>query len=110
MKSTLRHLFRYKATENYFFRETGYNGEDRRHATVCILCWMDKAIRHFENEPPTVWRTEISKFFRQRRITCPHIRGEKKLIIPWGRNRKNPPQGCIRVLEHAVVCGKDPAQ
>lgn len=103
MKSSLRDLFKYQATENTFFRETGYFGEAREHAKVCILCWLDKVnAKSLDKETTLPWRADINKFFRQRRIKCPYTRA---LYIPWGRNRRYPPKGCVRLLEHAVVSG-----
>lgn len=107
MKTSIRDLFLYEATENYFFRETGYFGEDRAHATICIRCWLSKVRgrnKHGTEKPTTLaWRAEMYKFFKQRRIRCPFTR---RVIIPWGRNRKHPPDGCVRLLEHAVARGR----
>lgn len=114
MKPSLRHLWKYQATEELFFRETGYFFAARAHAEICIRCWLaslkqiklrrgtnlsDGRILNKEE------RASYSRFLRQRRITCPHLRGTRKnpVIIPWGRNRRHPPEGCIRKLEHSVV-------
>ena len=102
MRSSIRDLFKYKATENCFFRETRYEGKAREHAKLCIRCWLDQRKRRTQGKHSMHWRAEMNKFFRQRRIHCPHIT-RKKVKIPWGRNRKKPPEGCIRIFEHAMV-------
>lgn len=123
MKASLRQLWKHKATEDHFFSSQGYEGALRTHAEICIRCWLSRLLNlRSPGDLGTQERLEYQKALLDRRIRCPYIRlqNRKKFgfsplpfdkanpkpktpLIPWGRNRTNPPQGCIRTFEHSMV-------
>lgn len=114
MKASLRQLFKYQATENHFFHDQDYHGACKEHARICLRCWLEN-LRKIKREQGRMRtdgvllnkqeRFEYIRFFRQRRIHCPHLARQKvkSVLIPWGKNRRYPPEGCVRKLEHSMV-------
>jgi len=102
MKAKLKDIWKYGSTLNFFFNHAGYHGKQRKHAEICVRCWIEHRLegRHLSD----MERCHYQKILKIRNAYCPHV---KHIIIPWGRNRKYPPEGCKRLFEHSVVSGSN---
>ena len=81
-----------------------YFGKEREHARICVYCWAENSpIAQRNRERGVMGRVECRKMLRKRRCCCPIRDHKNPLRIPWGRNRKHPPDGCLHAFEHSLV-------
>jgi len=101
MKAKLSFLWKCPASINHFFNQGGYSGASRAHAEICLQCWIQRVLERCAYDPfaDTQNREFYQKCLRKRQIRCP----SGGVLLPWGRNRKTPPSGCLRVFEHSLV-------
>jgi len=81
-----------------------YFGNERKHARICIYCWAENSkIAQRNKDYGEVGRRGCLTMLRKRLCCCPIRDHRNPLVIPWGRNRKYPPEGCLYAFEHALV-------